>query len=117
MQKYHIIFNPSAFKKLDEIFSYISLESPKIAADVLKEIERKIMSLQSMPERFAIIPEKITYKNYQVRHFFCKKSFRVIYAIHKNEVRILDVRHAAQKLLSMNDWSNLQRKPLYEQPF
>jgi plasmid stabilization system protein ParE len=103
MKKYHITLNPSVYKKLEGIFSYIAAESPKSALAVLDEIEKQIISLESMPERFALVPENITYKNYQVRHFFCKKSFRVIYAINKNEVRVIDVRHAAQSFLSEND--------------
>ena len=103
MKKYHITFNPSVYRKLEEIFFYIALESKQTALDVINEIEKQIMLLESMPKRFPLVPEKITYKNYQVRHFFCKKSFRIIYTIYGNEVRILDVRHAAQKFLSAND--------------
>ncbi len=96
MKKHHIIFNQSVYKKLEDIFSYIAEDSPNTALDVLDEIEKRIMSLELMPERFPLVPEKITYKKYQVRHFFCKKSFRIIYTIRGNEVRILDVRHGAQ---------------------
>ncbi|MBP7709576.1 MAG: type II toxin-antitoxin system RelE/ParE family toxin [Rickettsiales bacterium] len=103
MKKHHVTLNPSVYQKLEKIFSYIAAESPQTAIEVLDEIEQKIMSLESLPKRFALAPENITYKNHQVRHFFCKKSFRVIYAINKNEVRILDVRHAAQNPLSAND--------------
>ncbi len=102
MKKYHITFNPSLYKKLDAIFSHIALESPKIAVDLLDEIEERIMSLESMPERFAAIPENIIYNSYQLRHFFCKK-FRIIYAIRESEVRILDIRHGTQNFLSAND--------------
>lgn len=102
MKKYHVTINPSVYKKLDEIFSYIALESPKIAVDLLDEIEERIMSLESIPERFAAIPENVIYKSYKLRHLFCKK-FRIIYAIRENEVRILDIRHGAQKFLSAND--------------
>lgn len=103
MKKYHITLNSSIYPKLEEIFSYIAIESPKSAIDVIDDIEKQIMSLESMPERFATIPEKITYKNYQIRHLFCKKSFRIIYTIFGNEVRILDIRHGAQNFLSAND--------------
>lgn len=96
MKKYHITLNPSAYRKLEEIFLYIAAESKQTALDVIDEIEKRIMSLATMPQRFALVPEKITYKNYKIRHFFCKKSFRIIYVIIGDEVRILDVRHAKQ---------------------
>ena len=96
MKKYHIIFNSSVYKKLENIFYYIALESPKIAADIINGIEKQIMSLEYAPERFVIVPEKIIYKKYQVRHFFYKKSFRIIYTVYDDIVRILDIRHSAQ---------------------
>ncbi len=61
------------------------------------------MSLALFSERFSIVPEKITYKNYQVRHFFYKKSFRIIYTIYDDVVHILDIRHSAQNYISKYD--------------
>jgi plasmid stabilization system protein ParE len=95
--KYRVIINSCVYLKLENIFSYINLESPNVALDIINGIEQQIMSLESMPKRFPIIPEKINYKNYQVHHFFYKKSFRIIYTIYKNTVRILDIRHSSQE--------------------
>jgi plasmid stabilization system protein ParE len=103
MQKYQIIFNPSAYQKLDNIFSYIALESSKIAIKIIDGIEKQIMSLTSITERFPVVPEKITYKSYQIRHFFYKKSFRVIYTVYDDIVHILDIRHSAQDYISIDD--------------
>lgn len=102
MKKYKIIFNSSLYKKLEDIFSYIALESPKTATEIIYGIEKHIMSLNSTPERFSIIPEKIFYKTYQIRHFFYKKSFRVIYTVYDDMVHILDIRHAAQDIYQMD---------------
>ncbi len=107
MKKYQIIFNSSVYSKLEDIFSYIALESPKVAIDIINDLEKQIMSLEKLPKRFANIPEKINYKNYQIHHFFCKKSFRVIYTIYDDKVRILDIRHGAQNFISedeLNSW-------------
>jgi plasmid stabilization system protein ParE len=75
---------------------YIAIESPKTALIIIDGIEKQIMLLDFAPERFPVIPEKIFYKNYQIRHFFYKKSFRIIYAVYDDIVRILDIRHGAQ---------------------
>jgi len=99
MKKYQVIFNPSVYSSLKDIFAYIALESKQIAIQIIDGIEKQIMSLELMPERFPIIPEKINYKNYQVRHLFYKKSFRIIYVIFGDEVRILDVRHSARNYI------------------
>jgi plasmid stabilization system protein ParE len=103
MKKYQIIFNSSIHQKLENILSYIETESPRVAISIIKGIEKQIFSLQTIPERFPTIPEKIIYKNYVVRHFFYKKSFRIIYTIHQNKVRILDIRHSAQNYISENN--------------
>jgi plasmid stabilization system protein ParE len=79
------------------------LESPKIAADILDGMEKHIKSLESMPRRFPTVPEKINYKNYSIHHFFYKKSFRVIYTIYGDTVRILDVRHSARDYVLESD--------------
>ncbi|MBU6339638.1 MAG: type II toxin-antitoxin system RelE/ParE family toxin [Rickettsiales bacterium] len=106
MRKHHIIINSLAYRKLEEILLHISLESPKNALEIIEEIEKSIMSLKLLPESFPTIPEKINYKKYQVRHLFCKKSFRIIYTIRGNEVRILDIRHAAQDRILTGDLLN-----------
>ncbi len=40
MKKHQIIFNPSIYQKLANIFSYIAAESKKVAIDVIDGIER-----------------------------------------------------------------------------
>ncbi len=54
MKKHHII-NSSVYKKLEDIFSYIAIESQKSALEVIDEIEKQIMSLELFPERFALV--------------------------------------------------------------
>ena len=62
MKKYHITLNPSVYRKLEEIFSYIAAESKQTALGVIDEIEKRIMLLESIPKRFSLVPEKITYR-------------------------------------------------------
>ena len=102
-KKYKVILNQSALSKLEEILDFISIDSPKRSISVINEIIRRINSLESMPERFPAIQENIKYKTYQIRHFYCKNSFRVIYTIREDEVRILCIRHGAQKNLTIFD--------------
>lgn len=103
MKKYHIVFNSKIYTKLENIFSYIALESVKTANDIINGIEKQIISLEEFPERFPLTPEKTNYKNYQTRHFFYKRTFRIIYVVRKTEVRILDIRHGAQDYLKKED--------------
>ena len=39
MKKYHIIFNPSAYSKLKDIFAHIALESKQIDIQIINGIE------------------------------------------------------------------------------
>lgn len=98
MKEYQIIFSSFVPEKLKNILDYIAIESPENAFDVVDGITKQIRSLSVMPARFPLVPENISYKNYPLHHCFYKKSFRIIYTIHKdkNIVRILDVRHSAQ---------------------
>jgi plasmid stabilization system protein ParE len=98
MKRYKVILNSSIPQKLENIFSYIALDSKIKAINILTGIEKEIMFLQYFPEKFPIIPENIEYKKFKIRHFFHKKSFRIIYLFDLKKVRILDIRHSRSNL-------------------
>ena len=58
-----------------------------------------INSLTEFPNRCPIAPENSSFKKNSemiIRHFIYKKSFRIIFTIVKNQVRILSVKHGAR---------------------
>ena len=104
MKKYKIILGTKIFSKLENILDYIANDSPKVAIDIIDGIQSQINSLTTMPERFPVVPENISYKNHiKIRHCFYKKSFRIIYLIHQDKVRILDIRHSMQDKINYGD--------------
>ncbi len=99
MTKHHKVFIPDSVKvSLQKQMDYISIEQqePLIAAKWLDGIVKAIQSLSKFPDRCPIAPENSCIDKFVIRHLIYKKSFRVIFTVVKNEVRILSVRHGAR---------------------
>lgn len=95
-RKYEVNISVNAQSDLEHIFFYIAEDSINNAKNFILELEKKIYSLETMPERFPFIPENIFFQtNY--RHIVHKK-YRVIYKICDNSVYILRVIHGAKLL-------------------
>jgi plasmid stabilization system protein ParE len=95
-RKYKVNISFNAQKDLERIFFYIADDSMNNAKNFILELEKKIYSLDAMPERFALIPENIFFgTNY--RHITHKK-YRVIYKISGDSVFIMRVVHGAKLL-------------------
>jgi len=95
-KKYKINISFNAQKDLEHVFFYIAVDSINNAKKFILELEEKIYSLETMAERFALIPENIFFgTNYrQIIH----KRYRVIYKISSNSVYIMRVVHGAKLL-------------------
>ena len=95
-KKYKVNITFNATTDLEHIFFYIAEESINNAKKFIHELEEKIYSLDTMPERLALIPENIFFgTNYrQITH----KKYRVIYKISGNSVFIMRVIHGAKLL-------------------
>ncbi len=95
-KKYKINISFNAQKDLEYVFFYIAEDSINNAKKFILDLEEKIYSLETMPERFALLPENIFFgSNYrQIIH----KKYRVIYKISNNSVCIMRVVHGAQLL-------------------
>ena len=95
-KKYKVNITFNAQKDLEHIFFYIADDSINNARKFINDLEEKIYSLDTMPERFALIPEndffgtsyrQITYKKY-----------RIIYKISGGSVFVMRVVHGAKLL-------------------
>jgi len=95
-KKYKVHISLSAQQDLEHIFFYIADDNINSAKNFILELEEKIFSLDTMPERFALIPENIFFgTNYrQIPH----KKYRVIYKISGGAIYILRVVHGAKLL-------------------
>ncbi|MBW6520604.1 MAG: type II toxin-antitoxin system RelE/ParE family toxin [Desulfoarculaceae bacterium] len=90
-KKFKIHITRNAQNDLEHIFFYIASDNLNNAKKFILELEEKIYSLDTSPERCPLIPENIFFgTNY--RHLIHKK-YRAIYRIEKNSVYILRIVH------------------------
>ena len=93
-----IIWSPKAIQRLEEIFDYISLESPANAHKFTDEIFNKIEILIDFPNAGRIVPELNNEKYRELIH----GNYRIIYSILKNQIHILAIRHS-KRLFDENE--------------
>ncbi len=95
-KKYKINITFNAKNDLEHIFFYIAEDSINNAKKFILELEEKIYSLDTLPERFALIPENIFFDtNYRQITY---KKYRIIYKISGDSVFIMRVVHGAKLL-------------------
>ena len=85
-----------AQEDLEQIYFYISDDSAANANNFILELEKKIYSLNSYPERHPLIAENAFFAT-DYRHLIHKKH-RIIYRVSENEVFILRAIHGAKLL-------------------
>ena len=95
-KKYKVKITENAQNDLEHIFFYIAGDNINNAKKFILELEKKIYSLDTFPERFAYIAENI-YFGTNYRHIVHKK-YRVIYKTDNNYVYILRVMHGSKLL-------------------
>lgn len=96
MDNYLVKLYARAYRDLDRIYAYIAenLSEPTVAAHMVDELEKAILSLEQLPERGAVRRTGI-YANGEYRQLFVK-NYTVIYRVlkEKKEVHIITVRYA-----------------------
>ncbi len=95
-KKFSVYITQSAQNDLEHIFFYIACDNVNNAKKFILELEEKIYSLDTFPERCPYIPEN-NYFGTNYRHLIHKK-YRAVYKIVKNSVYILRVVHGAKLL-------------------
>jgi len=95
-KKFEIRLTLNAQDDLEHIFFYIASDNINSAKKFILQLEEKIYSLDTSPERCPLIPENIFWgTNY--RHLI-HENYRAIYKIEYNSVYILRVIHGAKLL-------------------
>ncbi len=93
-KEFKIHLTRNAQNDLEHIFFYIASDNINYAKNFILQLEEKIYSLNTSPERCPLIPENMFWgTNY--RHLIHKK-YRAIYKIENNSVYILRVVHGAK---------------------
>ncbi len=94
MKLYRVIWDSKAKEALKAITLFIKEESPTAAKKVRRELLKLTASLKHMPERFSTEPY-LEHKGNDYRSI-SKWSYKIIYRVNENEVRILEIVHTSR---------------------
>lgn len=86
---YKVFITQNAQDDLRHIFSYIAEDRISDAKIFVSELEKKINTLSTLPERASYIPENVFFGT-DYRQLILRK-YRVIYRIDKDEIFVLRV--------------------------
>ena len=95
-EKYNVNLTQHAQNDLEHIFDYIAADSINNAVNFMLELEEKVYSLDTFPERHPLIAEN-EYFGTDYRHLVYRK-YRIIYRIIDCSVFILRIIHGAKLL-------------------
>lgn len=102
MQEYTVVFAPTAQEDLETVVAWLNEQAPEMVAEWITALRADINTLQLMPERCPYAPENGLWGDEQLRQLLFQKypsQYRIIFTIHKNTVRILNIRHSARRYL------------------
>ena len=95
-KKYKVNLTQHAQNDLEHIFYYIAADNVNNAEKFVRELEKKVYSLDTFPERHPLISENEFFGT-DYRHLMYKK-YRVIYRIVESSVFVLRIIHGAKIL-------------------
>ncbi|MHB1325609.1 MAG: type II toxin-antitoxin system RelE/ParE family toxin [Thermoleophilia bacterium] len=93
---YKVFITENARDDLRHIFSYIGEDIISNAKIFFSELEEKLNTLSTLPERASYIPENVFFGT-DYRQLIHRK-YRVIYRLDKNEIYLLRVIHGSKLL-------------------
>ena len=83
-----------ALEELDDIANYISIDSPKYAQILVKQIYEMVGHLKQFPKLGRKVPE---YGDPELREILFK-TYRIIYLVKKEHLEIISIIHGSRKL-------------------
>lgn len=89
-----IVWSPLSFKRLENIYEFISDKDPVAAQNLINRIFERIESLTKYPERGRKVPE---INRNEIREVF-ESEYRIIYKIEPKKILILTIRNFKQLL-------------------
>jgi toxin ParE1/3/4 len=89
-----VFWTETAENHLDAIYSYISLDSPEYAKQIIDRITRRSIQIADFPLSGRKVPE---YEMEQIREVF-EGLYRIIYFVKPDKIDILAVIHTRQNI-------------------
>ena len=105
--RFHVVVMPKAAAELDGIIAWVASRSPQGAARLWASFENGLRSLEVNPLSCSIAPESDLIGR-EVRQLFFKtrkgRTYRALFDIRGDQVRVLRVRGPGQKLLDPDEF-------------
>ena len=89
-----VLWTRNAIAHLTSIYEHIALDSPRYARQMVDRITSRSKQFATFPRSGQMVPE---YQDVCIREVI-EGSYRVIYLIGSDDIRVLDVVHGAQLL-------------------
>jgi plasmid stabilization system protein ParE len=96
--EFTVELSDQAGKDIEKSYLHIAKDSPQNAINWRFELEEKIRSLKTFPERCGLAPEHY-YSRVEIRQTF-HGQYRILFTIRDQAVYVLSVRHGARKFLT-----------------
>jgi len=110
MPEYHVRILQAAEADIDAIASWISERSADGAKRWVAALQRLLATLRNSPESFSLSPEAESLER-PIRQAFFKtrkgNTYRAVFLIDGNEVRVLRIRSPGQQSLSTREFPEL----------
>ena len=107
MTVYRIEIDPKAPEDIDQATVWLAAQAPHKVGDWLEALEAEIRSLSTLPERCPLAPENGRWgSELELRQLLFDRfasTYRVIFTIVGNTVRVLQVRHGSRRYLFEED--------------
>jgi plasmid stabilization system protein ParE len=97
MKRYRVIFSNRVRAEIKEAVSYIALDSPQQAEAWGEGLIEVIYSLETMPHRCPLIPERGEFGE-DLRQMLYR-SYKILFSVQGDTVEILHVRHTSRSPL------------------
>lgn len=95
--RYRVELSSRARSELFDARDYLAEHAPEYVSTWLANMRRAVRSLRDMPERCAYAPERDLFE-LELRQLL-EGSYRIIFTIEGQTVRVLHIRHAARQSL------------------
>jgi plasmid stabilization system protein ParE len=94
--KFRVEITPAAEKDVEEIWTYIAIDSPVKASEFVSQLECQAVTLEQFPQRCPMISENEILGT-QYRHLLYG-NYRTLFRISKKTVYVLRILHGARLL-------------------
>ena len=101
--EYHVELTARANADLEDIYTFISADSSAGASVWFNALERRLLSLATMPDRGSRPPEDASLR--QVHHGRKPHTYRIIYKVDRstNQVIVLHIRRGTRDRFTKSD--------------